>query len=330
MTSLTLRRTKGAPLTSAEVDANFEALRSAIDGLEAGTVITRFEQDAEQRLTFFLSDGSTVGPITLPTRTLRIREEWQSGLIYLTGDVIPYRMSSYVAVSDHQATDHAGDLSSGKLRLLAAKGEAVGIGEAPDDGKSYLRRSKAWSEAPAPGIAEAPDDGKSYLRKSKAWSEAPAPGIGDAPKDGKSYLRKDQAWVEAPAATGGSTGTGGGTGGAGSTGGMFRWRGNMDVLLPKLISGEAESIKRFDVVEKDGLWYTAVVDMQQIMFTPGLASGPDEQMSEHFWAPLTFPLRSAGQASHSLLHKVSDEQTTTIGAVLDDLLKRVKDLEPAT
>ena len=45
-------------------------------------------------------------------------------------------------------------------------------------------------------IGDAPSDGKQYVRKNGAWGEVDIPesGIGEAPKDGKQYVRKDGNW----------------------------------------------------------------------------------------------------------------------------------------
>jgi len=45
-------------------------------------------------------------------------------------------------------------------------------------------------------IEDAPDDGKIYIRKNRAWVEMNL--IEDAPQDGNTYGRKDGAWVVLP------------------------------------------------------------------------------------------------------------------------------------
>lgn len=45
-----------------------------------------------------------------------------------------------------------------------------GIGDAPNDGKTYGRKSSSWVDlAGGSGIAEAPNDGNPYARQSAAW-----------------------------------------------------------------------------------------------------------------------------------------------------------------
>lgn len=48
-------------------------------------------------------------------------------------------------------------------------------------------------------VQEAPEDGKSYVRKDGTWVEqGQGGGIPEAPTDGKSYARKDGEWVVVP------------------------------------------------------------------------------------------------------------------------------------
>ena len=60
----------------------------------------------------------------------------------------------------------------GRKSQAWAKVPDPGISDAPDD-KSYVRKKGEWSELPPDkeGVPEAPDNGKMYGRKSKAWSE---------------------------------------------------------------------------------------------------------------------------------------------------------------
>lgn len=57
------------------------------------------------------------------------------------------------------------------------------VGEAPANGKSYLRRNNAWYEYVSPVIPvvdvhEAPLDGKYYARRNGNWNEVPTGGGG--------------------------------------------------------------------------------------------------------------------------------------------------------
>lgn len=320
MINLTLRTTKGAPLTIDEQDGNLVALRDAIGALAGGIFLTSWTQDDEKRLTFEYSDGSKVGPIVLPTKTVRIRDEWATGTIYVTGDVVPRAGSSYVAASDHQAGAFATDLGAGRLRLLAAKGDG-GVPEAPDDAKRYVRSGKAWVEDKQ-GVAEAPKDGKSYVRKDEAWAEASKPGIADAPKDGKVYGRKDEAWVVVPA---------GGSSGSGSGGGMFRWRGPI-AQVPA--DGLGRYLK-FDVIESNGTLWVAIKDngdpaQPNSVAYPYIPGGKHDVDDDH-WSMLTFPRLSVEPSTYAMKHMIGGNtvngNVSTVGAVLDDILARLGRLE---
>lgn len=55
-------------------------------------------------------------------------------------------------------------------------------------------------------VTEAPDDGKTYGRKDKDWTEiVSGDGIPEAPEDGQLYGRKDAAWEVVPGGGGSST-----------------------------------------------------------------------------------------------------------------------------
>lgn len=73
-----------------------------------------------------------------------------------------------------------------------------GIGDAPDDGSLYGRKSKAWSKVPDPGVEEAPIDNKEYVRVNQSWKEIPEDqtGVPEAPINSKTFARKDASWVE--------------------------------------------------------------------------------------------------------------------------------------
>lgn len=320
MINLTLRSTKGAPLSIEEMDGNLVALRDAIGALAGGIFLTSWTQDAEKRLTFEYSDGSKVGPIVLPTKTVRIRDEWATGTIYVTGDVVPRAGSSYVAASDHQAGTFATDLGASRLRLLAAKGEG-GVPEAPDDAKRYVRSGKAWVEE-APGVEEAPKDGTPYVRKDEAWTALPETGIADAPKNGTIYGRKDEAWVAVPA---------GGSSGSGSGGGMFRWRGP----IAQVPADGLGRYLRFDVVEANGTWWVAIRDngdpaQPNSVAFPYIPGGKHDIDDDH-WSMLTFPRLSVEPSTYAMRHMIGGNtvngNVSSLGAVIDDLLSRVAALE---
>jgi hypothetical protein len=56
------------------------------------------------------------------------------------------------------------------------KVNAQGLGDAPNDGKSYGRKNQVWSEIVIPPFPEAPTDGALYGRKSASWT---VPAVAD-------------------------------------------------------------------------------------------------------------------------------------------------------
>jgi hypothetical protein len=81
---------KGANLEAAEVDNNFWSLAEAIIALQASPVppngIASITVSGTQ-MTITLSDGTVLGPYTLPVLTFRWRDEWQPSTPYAELDV---------------------------------------------------------------------------------------------------------------------------------------------------------------------------------------------------------------------------------------------------
>jgi hypothetical protein len=82
---------KGANLTPAEVDQNFYDLEVAVETLAANPTLPAEIEDVEvtdgNQLTFMLSSGATLGPVTLPSSKPTWREDWLPETAYIAGDL---------------------------------------------------------------------------------------------------------------------------------------------------------------------------------------------------------------------------------------------------
>lgn len=63
--------------------------------------------------------------------------------------------------------------------------------EAPQDGRSYVRRNGYWTPVP---VGEAPNDNAVYVRKNGGWVRYYS-DVQDAPADDKLYVRKRGTWI---------------------------------------------------------------------------------------------------------------------------------------
>jgi len=68
-----------------------------------------------------------------------------------------------------------------------------------DNGGLYIRyndgNSRQWVNCNAQGLGDAPNNGRSFVRNNAQWIEA-APGFPEAPNDGKAYSRKSMTWAQ--------------------------------------------------------------------------------------------------------------------------------------
>lgn len=82
---------KGSKLTSAEVDQNFYDLEQAVEEIAANPTAAVVIEDAtvtdSDQLSFLLSNGDTVGPVTLPSSKPNWREDWLPETEYFKGDM---------------------------------------------------------------------------------------------------------------------------------------------------------------------------------------------------------------------------------------------------
>ena len=202
MIQITTRAGKGAPLTTAELDANFVTLRDAILAGVAGIFIREITQDAAGLVTFEFSDGSTQGPITLPRQPVRFRGPYAAGQIYEVGDLVHSPATVFVVTEDHVglATEQA--IASGQIRSLS------GIPDAPVDGGRYVREGGQWTElvepAPAWGLPTDYDQALAYTRFAVVAAEIASEVEGEPPVQ---HLWVAMTAVEANAAAPGAEGS---------------------------------------------------------------------------------------------------------------------------
>ncbi|CCG07646.1 carbohydrate-binding protein [Pararhodospirillum photometricum] len=111
MVSLTYRTSdpdwgagKGAPLTAAEVDRNFHALRLALEQTTGtpGRGIAQIAQDGWD-LVLTYSDGSGTR-LTLPAPSVQARGAWRAGEAYAPGDFVTREGGAYLCLARHVAT----------------------------------------------------------------------------------------------------------------------------------------------------------------------------------------------------------------------------------
>jgi hypothetical protein len=133
--SLVLRSEKGAPLTSAEVDANFTNLVEALQALAtrgAGAGLASVEFDPDTGVVTLLDTGNLVlGTFQLPSRPVRPRDLWTAGVAYVVGDLVrvpasatvPLGLLAYVTREHTSDADGpAEDLATGALLPLVYDG----------------------------------------------------------------------------------------------------------------------------------------------------------------------------------------------------------------
>lgn len=104
----------GADLDADQVDENFWTLFELIAALSDGHAnqgigIANITSSLGQ-VTFYLTDGSTRGPFTIPSAPLVGRGAWAPSTTYSVGDIVSHGSAAYLVVFDHtsQTTFSAG------------------------------------------------------------------------------------------------------------------------------------------------------------------------------------------------------------------------------
>lgn len=93
---------KGSNLTADEVDNNFWDLYNLIQSVEAATGVgVESATVLNDQLTFRLTDGTSLGPFTLPTIALNPRGLWAKSTSYVVNDVFTAAGSVYLVIYDH-------------------------------------------------------------------------------------------------------------------------------------------------------------------------------------------------------------------------------------
>ncbi|MDR0662157.1 MAG: hypothetical protein LBF76_02095 [Holosporales bacterium] len=118
---ITYRNIKGAPLTSAEVDANFAFLDQRLNALERAQerpsgLISIEQQD--QQLRFLDPSGKVLGIAILPTPRFVPKGAWQTTQIYEQGDLVAHEAHTWCATHTHEAVDFEKEKSQGLWRLF--------------------------------------------------------------------------------------------------------------------------------------------------------------------------------------------------------------------
>jgi hypothetical protein len=109
---ITYRHIKGAPLTSAEVDANFETLDRRLSLLERAQEVPTSPVSVEQQdsqLRFLDASGRVLGVVDLPIPRFTPKGAWQTAQTYEKGDLVAHQDHTWYAMRSHQATSFEED-----------------------------------------------------------------------------------------------------------------------------------------------------------------------------------------------------------------------------
>ncbi|MCJ2088483.1 hypothetical protein MKK88_21225 [Methylobacterium sp. E-005] len=134
--AVTLRATKGSPLTSDEQDGNIQALVAAIQkvattGVGASLATAEFDPNTGI-VTLLDTNNAVMGTFPLPPRPIRLAGRWAAATAYKLGDLVRIEATTTVPrglsalapadfISD--AADPAKDIAAGKLVAVAYDGK---------------------------------------------------------------------------------------------------------------------------------------------------------------------------------------------------------------
>ncbi len=217
---------KGAVLTAAEVDANFHALKTAVESAAGtpGVGIDTVGQDGAALL-ITLTDGRTF-TVALPPPDIQARGRWTAGASYARGDLVTRDGAGYLCLGTHVAvpgwwTDYRAGAWMAIAGLMTGSPTAVSIQTAADAGTS-LRWEVPMGLGFAAGMTVRIFDRADRSR----WMEGPVDGY--AGDSGIWWLSVAVETVSGSGslddplilpAMGGATGDGGDDGGTGDGGG---------------------------------------------------------------------------------------------------------------
>jgi hypothetical protein len=115
------RHIKGAPLTSAEVDANFENLEKRLLAIEnqkiSPTSLLSIEQH-ETRIRFLGASGHILGEAELPTQRFVPKGAWQAMQVYAKDDLVAHESHTWCAMRTHESKDFEGDKKQGLWKIF--------------------------------------------------------------------------------------------------------------------------------------------------------------------------------------------------------------------
>ncbi|MDR1267369.1 MAG: hypothetical protein LBJ70_03255 [Holosporales bacterium] len=118
---ITYRHLKGSPLTSAEVDANFESLDQRLRLLEGARAspadLVHIEQH-DTRLRFLDPSGRTLGDVELPTPRFAPKGAWETAHVYEKGDLVAHEAHTWYAMRSHEAGTFEEDRSQGLWNMF--------------------------------------------------------------------------------------------------------------------------------------------------------------------------------------------------------------------
>jgi hypothetical protein len=124
MDPLVLHTSATPGMNAAKIDENWEAIKDRVNGLieameSGGVYITSMSVDAEGKLSFGLSNATTLGPVQLPRAPIVLRGDWATATAYAAADIVSKLGGSYICVVAHESDDFDDDLTAGKWQVLA-------------------------------------------------------------------------------------------------------------------------------------------------------------------------------------------------------------------
>ncbi|MDR2417293.1 MAG: hypothetical protein LBD15_03985 [Holosporales bacterium] len=118
---ITYRHIKGAPLTSAEVDANFENLEKRLLAIEnqktSPTSLLSIEQH-DARLRFLGPSGRILGEAELPVQRFIPKGGWQTMQVYARDDLVAHESHTWCAMRAHESKDFEEDKRQGLWKIF--------------------------------------------------------------------------------------------------------------------------------------------------------------------------------------------------------------------
>lgn len=132
MDDLNLHDSTTPGLDATKIDENWAAIQERVNYLLAAAAggavyITSMDVDSEGRLSFGLSNATTIGPVQLPRAPIALQGPWATATAYIAADIVSKNGGSYICVVPHESDDFDTDLAAGKWQVLAEGAAASAV-----------------------------------------------------------------------------------------------------------------------------------------------------------------------------------------------------------